>query len=104
LLPLVIAAEYGGGLIVVTGFAARWAAIALAGFCLLTALFFHRDSGDAEVINFQKSCMTCHALASFNRYGNANGALTDNAIGDVDQAGLRDYLLDGFVWGAAKAK
>ena len=56
LLPLVIAAEYGGGLIVVTGFAARWAAIALAGFCLLTALFFHRDSGDAEqVINFQKN-------------------------------------------------
>ena len=50
------------------------------------------------------SCMTCHALASFNRSGNANGALTDNAIGDVDQARLRDYLLDGFVWGAAKAK
>jgi putative oxidoreductase len=56
LLPLVIATELGGGLMVVTGFAARWAAIALAGFCLLTALFFHRDSGDAEqVINFQKN-------------------------------------------------
>src|SRR5271154_5986525 len=40
LLPLVIATEFGGGLIVVIGFAARWAAIALAGFCLLTALFF----------------------------------------------------------------
>jgi putative oxidoreductase len=40
LLPLVIATELGGGLMVVTGFAARWAAIALAGFCLLTALFF----------------------------------------------------------------
>ena len=48
--------------------------------------------------------MTCHALASFNKSGNANGALTDNPIGNVDQARLRDYLLDGFVWGAARAK
>jgi hypothetical protein len=50
----------------------------------------------------QSSCMTCHALASFDRSGEANHA--DNAVGDVDQARLRDYLQNGFVWGVARAK
>ena len=42
LLPLVILTELGGGLLVLAGLKTRWAAIALFGFCLLTALFFHR--------------------------------------------------------------
>ena len=45
LLPLVIALEFLGGLIVATGRPARllpWAAIALAGFSVLTNLVFHR--------------------------------------------------------------
>jgi hypothetical protein len=50
------------------------------------------------------SCMTCHALASFDASGGANGALADDAIGDIDPARLRGYLTDGFVWGAAKAR
>lgn len=41
LLPLVILTELGGGLLVLVGLKTRWAAIALGGFCLLTALFFH---------------------------------------------------------------
>ena len=41
LLPLVILTELGGGLLVLFGLKTRWAAIALLGFCLLTALFFH---------------------------------------------------------------
>jgi putative oxidoreductase len=56
LLPLVIATELGGGLMVVAGLGARWAAIALAGFCGLTALLFHNNGADADqVINFQKN-------------------------------------------------
>jgi hypothetical protein len=50
------------------------------------------------------SCMTCHALASFDAAGDANRAFADDAIGDVDLARLRGYLTDGFVWGAAKAR
>jgi putative oxidoreductase len=38
LLPLVILTELGGGLLVLLGLKTRWAAIALGGFCLLTAL------------------------------------------------------------------
>jgi uncharacterized membrane protein YphA (DoxX/SURF4 family) len=37
LLPLVILTELGGGLLVLFGWRTRWAAIALSGYCLLTA-------------------------------------------------------------------
>jgi hypothetical protein len=49
------------------------------------------------------SCMSCHAMASVNRSGEANSAFTENPTGDVDQARLRDYLTSGFVWGVVKA-
>ena len=53
LLPLVILTELGGGLLVLVGFKTRWASLALAGFCLLTAVIFHLASG--ETIEFQKN-------------------------------------------------
>jgi putative oxidoreductase len=53
LLPLVIATELGGGLLVLVGLKTRWAAIALMGFCLLTALFFHL--GADQTIHFRKN-------------------------------------------------
>ena len=53
LLPLVILTELGGGLLVLLGLKTRWAAIALFGFCLLTALFFHASADQA--IQLQKN-------------------------------------------------
>jgi putative oxidoreductase len=53
LLPLVILTELGGGLLVLVGLKTRWAAIALAGFCVLTALFFH--SGADQAVELQKN-------------------------------------------------
>jgi putative oxidoreductase len=56
LLPLVILAELGGGFLILFGLATRPAAIALAVFTLLTALFFHRDFSDVDqLIHFQKN-------------------------------------------------
>ena len=56
LLPVVIATELGGGLLILAGLKTRWAAIALAGFALLTALLFHANYADADqLINFQKN-------------------------------------------------
>jgi putative oxidoreductase len=56
LLPLVILTELAGGLLVAVGLFTRWAAVALAGFCLLTAYFFHRDLGDTnQFIHFMKN-------------------------------------------------
>jgi putative oxidoreductase len=54
LLPLVILTELGGGLAVLFGFATRWAAIALAGFAILTAIIFHGFAAD-QAIEFQKN-------------------------------------------------
>ena len=55
LLPLVILTELGGGLLIVCGFQARLAALALSGFCTLTALLFHGDLTDLnELIHFNK--------------------------------------------------
>ena len=56
LLPLVILTELGGGLCVLTGLFTRYAAIALAGFCVLAAYFFHYHPGDmGQMINFMKN-------------------------------------------------
>jgi putative oxidoreductase len=64
LLPLVILTELGGGLLVLFGLKTRWAAIALFGFCLLTALFFH--TGADQAVQLQKNVAMargCLALA-----------------------------------------
>ena len=56
LLPLVILTEAGGGLCVLLGLFTRWAAIALAGFCVLAAILFHWQPGDMmQMINFMKN-------------------------------------------------
>ena len=56
LLPLVIVTEVGGGLLVLLGLFTRYAAIALAGFCVLAAWFFHYQPGDmGQMINFMKN-------------------------------------------------
>ncbi len=46
LLPLVIITEVIGGLMVLVGYQARLAALALAGFSVLSAVFFHWDFAD----------------------------------------------------------
>jgi putative oxidoreductase len=53
LLPLVILTELGGGLLVLFGLKTRWAAIALCGFCLLTAVLIHLRAN--EMIEVQKN-------------------------------------------------
>ena len=56
LLPLVILVELGGGLLVVLGLWTRLAALALAGFSLLSAILFHWNFGDqVQAIMFMKN-------------------------------------------------
>lgn len=56
LLPLVILTELGGGLLILLGFKTRWAAVALFGFAILTALLFHNNISDYDQwLNFQKN-------------------------------------------------
>lgn len=53
MLPLTILMELGGGLALLLGFQARFAALGLAGFSLITALIFHSGADDA--INLMKN-------------------------------------------------
>jgi putative oxidoreductase len=53
LLPLTILVEFGGGLALLLGFQARFAALGLGVFSLMTAFIFHGGAEDA--INFMKN-------------------------------------------------
>jgi putative oxidoreductase len=67
LLPLVILTELGGGLLVLFGLKARWAALALFGFCLLTVLFFHM--GADQTIELQKNIVMAGGFLTLAVYG-----------------------------------
>jgi len=67
LLPLVILTELGGGLLALFGFKTRFAAIALLGFCLLTALFFHM--GADQTVQFQKNVAMAGGFLTLAIYG-----------------------------------
>jgi putative oxidoreductase len=56
LLPLVIATELAGGILIVLGLWTRLAALALAGFTVLAALLFHANFADPmQTILFMKN-------------------------------------------------
>ena len=70
LLPLVILVELGGGVAIVLGLFTRPIAIALAAFCVLTALIFHH--GASEAIGLQKDlCIAGGFLILASRGGGA---------------------------------
>ena len=70
LLPLVILTELGGGLLIAFGLFSRIAAFALAGFALLTALFFHRDFADEiQSINFMKNMAIAGGFLLLTAFG-----------------------------------
>ena len=71
LLPLVIATELGGGLLVALGLWTRAAAFAVGGFSALAALLFHANFGDQmQQVLFMKD----FALAGGFLYIVAHGA------------------------------
>jgi putative oxidoreductase len=70
LLPLVILTELGGGLLLLFGFQAKWVALALAGFTVLSALIFHMNFSDQmQMINFMKNLAMAGGLLMVVRYG-----------------------------------
>jgi putative oxidoreductase len=78
LLPLVILLELGGGLAIAVGLATRSAAIALAVFCVLTALLFHAGGDAASDIEFRKNFALCGGLLTLAARG--GGALALDAF------------------------
>jgi len=70
LLPLVIVAELGGGLMLALGLLSRWTALALAGFTVIAALIFHLDFADQiQTIMFMKNLAIAGGLVLVLRHG-----------------------------------
>lgn len=70
LLPLVIALEIAGGLMVIVGFKVKWAAYALAGFTLLAAFIFHSNLAEQmQMILFMKNVSIAGGLLLLSGYG-----------------------------------
>ena len=71
LLPLVIALEIGGAILIIAGLFTRFTALALAGFTVVSAVLFHADFSDQmQMIMFMKN----FAIAGGFLFLAANGA------------------------------
>ena len=65
-----ILVELVGGLMLLVGFRARWAAAALAGFSLIAALIFHTDFADQmQMTSFLKNVAIAGGLFYVIAYG-----------------------------------
>jgi putative oxidoreductase len=76
LLPLVIATELCGGALIALGLLTRPVAFLMAGFTLLTALFFHRDWGDPDQqVHFLKNLAIAGGFLSLVASGGGSWSL-----------------------------
>jgi putative oxidoreductase len=65
-----VAAELGGGLLLIVGYRARYVAAALAVFSLATAMSFHNNFADQnEMIHFLKNVMMAGGLLQIAAFG-----------------------------------
>ena len=68
--------QLGGGLALLLGFQTRWAAAALALFCLATALFFHTNWADLDTkIHFFKNLAMAGGLLQLVASGGGGWSL-----------------------------
>lgn len=77
MLPLTILVEFGGGLALLFGFQARFAAFGLAVFSIITALIFHGGAEDS--INLMKNLAISGGLLFLMLHGAGRLSL-DHAI------------------------
>jgi putative oxidoreductase len=62
--------ELGGGLLLLSGYRARFVSLVMALFCLATALFFHRNFADQnQMIHFLKNVMMAGGLLQITYFG-----------------------------------
>ena len=62
--------ELGGGLLLLSGYRARFVSLAMAVFCLVTAIFFHHNFADQnQMIHFLKNVMMAGGLLQIAYFG-----------------------------------
>src|SRR5260370_17524875 len=75
-LPLAIAVEWGGGVMILCGYHTRGAGVLLAGFCLVTAVLFHTKFGDRnQLLHFEKDLAIAGGLLVLFAHGGGAWAL-----------------------------
>lgn len=78
LLPLVIAVELGGGLLIAFGLLTRLTALVMAAFTIATAIFFHTDFSDsAQMINFNKNLAMAGGFLVLAAFGPGRWSVDD---------------------------
>lgn len=67
---IAVAVEAGGGLLLMSGYRARPVSLAMALFCLATAVFFHHNFADQnQMIHFLKNVMLAGGLLQIGYFG-----------------------------------
>ena len=67
---MAVLTELGGGLLLLSGYRARTVSLAMAVFCAVTALFFHRNFADQnQMIHFLKNVMMAGGLLQITYFG-----------------------------------
>ncbi|MGV2288129.1 DoxX family protein [Trinickia sp. YCB016] len=62
--------ELGGGLLLLSGYRARFVSLAMAVFCVVTAIFFHHNFADQnQMIHFLKNVMMAGGLLQIAYFG-----------------------------------
>ncbi|MGF6754073.1 DoxX family protein [Paraburkholderia sp. GAS334] len=62
--------ELGGGLLLLSGYRARAVSLAMAVFCVVTAIFFHHNLADQnQMIHFLKNVMMAGGLLQITWFG-----------------------------------
>lgn len=75
---LAVMTELGGGLLLLSGYRARAVSLGMAGFCVVTAMFFHHNFADQnQMIHFLKNVMMAGGLLQITYFG--AGALSLDA-------------------------
>ena len=84
LLPVAIVVETGGAFLLIVGWKVRFAAVALAGFCMVTALLFHANFTDrAQMIHFLKNVALAGGLLAL--YVSGPGRLSFDGVDQGDR-------------------
>lgn len=74
--------EIGVGLLLIVGFRAREASAVLAIWCVVTAVFFHRDFADQNmIIHFLKNIMLAGGLLQIVHFGAGALSLDQRRVG-----------------------
>lgn len=85
LLPVVIGVEILGGLMVIVGFKAKYAAYALAGFSVVAGVIFHSNFADQmQMILFMKNMSMAGGLLLLSVHGSAAWSVDAQLAKGVD--------------------